>query len=84
MLRSSDEISDVLAMSFVSFMTLAKHSLSPTQTKIATERAGNCLWALGIGEHSGFQAVAPDPIGETIDGEATLLVQSSQSKRGAP
>lgn len=77
MRKSPHEMSTVIAMSFAAFKALAENSLSPTQTSMATERAGNCLWALGIEEHSGFRAIAPDHLGKTIDGEAIRLVQTS-------
>ncbi|MBR9766469.1 MAG: hypothetical protein GYB53_23870 [Rhodobacteraceae bacterium] len=75
--KSAEEMSDVLALSFVSFMALAKHSLTPAQTKIATERAGNCLWALGVEEYAGFHALAPEALGETIEGTSARLITSS-------
>ncbi|MBR9837009.1 MAG: hypothetical protein GYB50_03840 [Rhodobacteraceae bacterium] len=77
MRKSPDEMATVLAQAFATFTSLAEHSLSPTQTRMATERAGNCLWALGIDEYKGFRAVEPETVGEVIDGEAIRLVQSS-------
>lgn len=75
--KSRDEMSTVLAQSFATFAALAKHSLSPTQTSMARERAGNCLWALGVKEYDGFRAIKPEALGETINGEVTNLIQSS-------
>lgn len=64
--RSAKEMREVLVWAFVSFRMLAEHSLTPSQKRIATERAGNCLWALGIDQSHGFSAVRPEPIGDTI------------------
>lgn len=49
-----------LAAAFGVLAMLAKHSLSPTQTAMATRAAGNCLWALGIDEYEGFRAEEPE------------------------
>ncbi|PWE26683.1 hypothetical protein C4N9_20700 [Pararhodobacter marinus] len=62
----------VLAQAFANFTMLAEHSLLPTQTKMATRLAGNCLWALGVEEYGGFHAIEPEPIGEIIDGQVAL------------
>jgi hypothetical protein len=37
-----------VANSLACLMTLARHSLLPTQTKIASKAAGELLWFLGI------------------------------------
>jgi hypothetical protein len=65
MIASRDQIARVLALSFASWTTMAKYSLSPTQTEIATRRAGECLWALEIDEYDGFVACPPE--GDVID-----------------
>ncbi|MGI2036374.1 hypothetical protein ACRQ1B_28765 [Rhizobium panacihumi] len=71
---------EVLRQAFVAFVSFSKHSLSPTQTSWARERAENCLWALGVKEFEGFQARVPDPIGDTIDLEATRLMPTDNSE----
>ena len=75
MRKSPDEMATVIAQAFATFKALAEHSLSPAQTRMATERAGNCLWALGIEEYEGFRGVEPDSLGNVIDGVAIRLVQ---------
>ena len=68
MIRTDKQTKDVLAMAVARFVMLAKHSLTPTQTEVATEGAGNCLWALGVEEFMGFKAIP----GEEIDGVDVL------------
>jgi hypothetical protein len=69
---------DVLALSFVRFVAFRDNAPGPAQRKIATEAAGHCLWALGVEEHSGIVAVEPEPLGKTIDGIASPLLDSSE------
>lgn len=64
---------DVLALAFVSFKALAENALGPAQKRLATERAGNCLYALGIEQSHGFTAVCPEPLGDTVDAAPTKL-----------
>ncbi|CAH0343680.1 hypothetical protein RHI9324_05417 [Rhizobium sp. CECT 9324] len=69
---------EVLRQALVALMSFSRHSLSPTQSTWARERAGNCLWALGIEEFEGFKAIEPTPVGETIDLHATVLLHNSK------
>lgn len=74
MTRTKHEMTTVLALSFASFTSLAKYSPGPAQKRVATERAGNCLWAMGIEEYAGVHAVKPESLGETIDAVATRII----------
>jgi hypothetical protein len=74
MARSEIDMQRVLARSFAGFKLLAENSIGPAQKRVSREYAGNCLWALGIDEHSGIQAVKPD--GDTIDLAVTRLLTS--------
>lgn len=65
--RSADDMVLALAASFAALSAFSKHSLSPTQSRWARRAAGHCLWALGIESYADIHAVAPDPLGETID-----------------
>ncbi|EPX80498.1 hypothetical protein [Salipiger mucosus] len=76
MSKSQDEMKAVLVRAFVGFRIIANHSVLPTQKEIATDRAGNCLWALGVEEYEGFRAIEPEPLGDTIDGAAIHLVET--------
>jgi hypothetical protein len=64
--------SDVLASWFVTFAMLANNSLSPTQTEMATQRAGEVLHAMGIEEYKIGRTVfkALKPAGRQIDIDA--------------
>lgn len=73
MIRTDNQIKDALAIAFAKFAMLAKHSLTPTQTKVATEGAGHCLWALGVDDFRGFKAVPCEALGEEIECVATLV-----------
>lgn len=68
---------DTLAGWFITFAQLANHSLSPTQTKMATQRAGEVLDAIGIEEfkvgHTVFKALKPE--GKEIELEAAVKTQ---------
>ncbi|MCA0850374.1 hypothetical protein [Salipiger thiooxidans] len=77
MARTKADMTDVLAQAFATFAILAENALVPSQKRMATERAGNCLWALGITEFKGFVAIKPDTIGDTIEGVPIRLIQSS-------
>lgn len=70
-----------LAKGIATLMSLAKHSLSPTQTEMATTSAGNLLWLMGVEKYVSdgriFVAVPPD--GDTIDVEATRLLEGAQN-----
>lgn len=71
MRRSANEMVTVIAHSFASFKSLAKHSLSPTQTEMATERAGNCLC------NSGVRWLSKPPKGRSLDEMWTELDQGA-------
>lgn len=55
--------------SLVTAMALARHSLSPTQTSMATRSAGELLWLLKIEKFDaeGHTFVATPPEGEVVD-----------------
>jgi hypothetical protein len=81
MTRTKHEMTEVLALAFASFTSLAKYAPGPTQKEVATERAGNCLWALGIEEYAGFRAVKPETLGETIEAVATRVIADTGGGR---
>ena len=65
-------------------MMLANHSLSPTQTKMATSSAEELLWLVGVESHTTdrrtFRARAPE--GEVLDltpNQALTLLGSGQN-----
>jgi hypothetical protein len=60
-----------LANGLATLMSLARHSLSQTQTKMATRSAGNLLWLLGIDQYEAYGIIfhAIPPEGETIDAD---------------
>ena len=62
-----------VVMALVRLMMLARHSLSPTQTSIATEFAGELLWFMGIPEYTyeGRTFFAVEPQGEVVDLQPT-------------
>jgi hypothetical protein len=68
--------------SLVTAMSLARHSLSPTQTKMATRSAGELLWLLKIPEFTAdgttFMAAAPE--GEVVDLVINRRIAASVSK----
>lgn len=57
---------------------LARNSLSPTQTKLATGSVGELLWLLGVAEIELDKRVykAKPPDGKTINVEATLTISA--------
>ena len=63
---------DALAHAFSVLKLLGKHSLSPTQTRLARRAAGHCLWALGVDRFEEIEAVPIE--GEVIDLEVTKLI----------
>lgn len=77
MKRTHNEKDEVLRQAFVALVSFSRHSLSPTQSTWARERAGNCLWALGIDEYEDFRAIEPTPVGETLDLHPTVMLQNS-------
>ena len=58
-----------VANGIATLMSLARNSLSPTQTKMATRSAGNLLWLMGLEkfEAHGLTFVAIPPEGEIVD-----------------
>lgn len=60
-----------VANGIITLMSLARNSLSPTQTKMATRSAGNLLWLMGMEkfEAHGLTFIAIPPDGEIIDVE---------------
>ena len=66
----------VVLMALVRLMMLARHSLSPTQTEIATKSAGELLWLLDIPSftHDGKVFHAREPDGEIFDIKATRQI----------
>ena len=52
-------------------MTLAKHSLSPTQSQMASRSASELLWLLGVEEYeyAGMTFLAVKPRGQIVDAE---------------
>lgn len=69
------------ANGIATLMSLAQHSLSPTQTDMATRSAGNLLWLMGIERYEAhgrtFFAIAPE--GDTIDIEPTKLLEAGRA-----
>ncbi len=72
-----------LASSIATLMSLAKHSLSHTQTKMATRSAGHLMWLMGIDEYdySGTRFEAAPPEGNTIDLEPSKLLEAPTHDR---
>lgn len=70
-----------LANGIATLMSLARHSLSPTQTEMATKSAGNLLWLMGIEKYvaDGRIFVAVPPAGDTIDIETTRLLEGTKN-----
>lgn len=60
---------DALASAFASLHALARHGITPSQKRIATEAAGVCLWGLGVDEFDGIKANRP--VVRAIDAEPT-------------
>lgn len=62
-------------------MMLSRHSLSPTQERIATESARELMWVLGLPEHTYERKlfVMKEPDGATIDGASTPLLEGPRS-----
>lgn len=70
-----------VAKGIATLMSLARHSLSPTQTEMATKSAGHLLWLMGVEQYvaDGRIFVAVPPEGDTIDVEATRLLEGAQN-----
>ena len=74
-----------VANAIATLMSLAKNSLAPTQTKMATRSAGNLLWLMGIEKYEAygltFMAIAPE--GEIIDVEISNRLLDLRAIGGA-
>lgn len=75
-----------VANGIATLMSLARNSLSPTQTKMATKSAGNLLWLMGLEKYEagGLTFMAIPPEGEIVDIELSnrLLDLSANTSEG--
>lgn len=62
-MRSHQDKDKVLRRVFVALAQFSRHSLSPTQSVWAREKAAECLWALGVERFEDFEAIEPIPVG---------------------
>ncbi|WPE19901.1 hypothetical protein [Shinella zoogloeoides] len=72
--------------SLVTAMALARHSLSPMQTNMATRSAGELLWLLKIDSVTldGATYVATPPGGETVEMSLTAQIDTTSDADAAP
>lgn len=73
---NNEDKSDVLTHCFVALASFSENALGPAQRDWATERAENCLWALGIAEYKTARRLykARQLVTETIDLQATKKI----------
>ena len=69
MAKLSEREKQAIINSLITAMALARHSLSPTQTRMATRSAGELLWLLNIPEFTadGLTFATKAPEGATVD-----------------
>lgn len=76
-----------VANGIATLMALARNSLSPTQTQMATRSAGNLLWLMGLEkfEAHGLTFLAVPPEGEIVDIElANRLIDLRATTESQP
>ncbi len=74
-MSKQSDIKHVLVQAFVSFHAFADNALGQAMREMAIQRAGECLWALGIEEDRGIVARPPKHPKKTIDLTATKLIE---------